>query len=147
MDKGMVSEKVLIVDDEPDFVTALAKRLRSHGWDAETAGGGKEALDKVAVEDFTAIILDLKMPGFDGIETLKRLKKARPDLQIILLTGHGSIRDGVDAMKHGALDFLEKPADFDELLQKINTAKTQRMLLVEKRAEDEVTDILKHKFW
>jgi DNA-binding NtrC family response regulator len=147
MDEGMIPEKILIVDDEQDFVTALAKRLRSRGYDAETAGGGKEALDKVKIEDFIAIVLDLKMPGFDGIETLKRLKKANPDLQIILLTGHGSIREGVEAMKHGALDFLEKPADFDDLLEKINNAKANRMLLVDKRVEENITDILKNKYW
>ena len=146
-DTSMVPEKILIVDDEPDFTTALAKRLRSHGWDTETAEGGKEALEKVADEDFVAIVLDLKMPGLDGIETLRRLKKANPDLQVILLTGHGSIRDGVAAMKHGALDFLEKPADFHELLEKIDTAKAQRMLLVDKNVEKEITDILKKKFW
>lgn len=146
MDKDHL-EKVLIVDDEEDFVSALAKRLQSHGWDAATAGNGKEALEKVAAQDFTAIILDLKMPGLDGIETLKRLKVINPDLQIILLTGHGSIRDGVDAMKQGALDFLEKPADFKELLEKINTAKAQRMLLVDKNVEDKITEILKSKSW
>jgi len=143
----MVPEKILIVDDEPDFTTALAKRLRSYGWNAETAEGGKEALEKVANEDFVAIVLDLKMPGLDGIETLKRLKKANPNLQIILLTGHGSIRDSVDAMKHGALDFLEKPADFHELLKKIDAAKAKRMLLVDKNVEEEITEILKKKFW
>ena len=143
----MVSEKILIVDDEKDFVTALAKRLRSRGWDAETAHGGKEALEKVASHDFTAIVLDLKMPGLDGIETLKRLKKVNSDLQIILLTGHGSIRDGVEAMKHGALDFLEKPADFEALVEKINAAKAKKMLLVDKKVEDKITSILKKKFW
>ena len=147
MGNGTVPEKILIVDDEQDFVTALAKRLRSRGWETETAGGGKEALDKVKIEDFIAIVLDLKMPGFDGIETLKRLKKANPDLQIILLTGHGSIREGVDAMKHGALDFLEKPADFESLIEKINDAKANRMLLVDKRVEEKITDILKNKYW
>jgi DNA-binding NtrC family response regulator len=146
MDKDVL-EKVLIVDDEEDFVTALAKRLRSHGWDTETAADGKEALKKVENQDFTAIILDLKMPGFDGIETLKRLKKLNPDLQIILLTGHGSIRDGVDAMKHGAIDFLEKPADFSEVLEKIKAAKAQRMLLVDKSIEGKITDILRNKSW
>jgi DNA-binding NtrC family response regulator len=147
MKKDKAAGKVLIVDDETDFVTALAKRLRAHGWEADTAQGGKEALEKVASSDFTAIILDLKMPGIDGIETLKRLKRINPELQIILLTGHGSIRDGVDAMKHGALDFLEKPADFTELLEKINSAKSQKMLLVDKNVEEKITDILKSKSW
>jgi len=143
----MEHEKILIVDDEPDFVEALAKRMKNHGLDVETAGGGEEALGKVKSQDFTAIVLDLKMPGMDGIETLEGLKKINPNLQIILLTGHGSIRDGVDAMKHGALDFLEKPADFEELLKKIEAAKAQRMLLVKKSVEEKMTDIMKKKGW
>jgi len=147
MDIDMAAEKILIVDDEEDFVSALAKRLRSRGWDAETASGGKEALEKVESADFTAIVLDLKMPGFNGIQTLKRLKEINPDLQIILLTGHGSIRESVEAMKHGALDFLEKPADFDALLEKINAAKANRMLLVDKNVEKKITNILKKNFW
>ncbi|MBN2244004.1 MAG: response regulator [Acidobacteria bacterium] len=145
--QNAVPEKILIVDDEQDFITALAKRLRAKGWDTETASGGKEALEKAAGEDFIAIVLDLKMPGLDGIETLKRLKKINPDLQIILLTGHGSIRDGVDAMKHGALDFLEKPADFKELVQKIKSAKAKRMVLVDKNVEEKITEIMKNKSW
>jgi DNA-binding NtrC family response regulator len=124
MDKDMAAEKILIVDDEQDFVSALAKRLRSKGWDAETAAGGKEALEKAESSEYTAIVLDLKMPGLDGIQTLKRLKEINPDLQIILLTGHGSIREGVEAMKHGALDFLEKPADFEDLLEKMQQKPT-----------------------
>jgi DNA-binding NtrC family response regulator len=147
MDKDMAAEKILIVDDEQDFVSALAKRLRSKGWDAETAAGGKEALEKAESSEYTAIVLDLKMPGLDGIQTLKRLKEINPDLQIILLTGHGSIREGVEAMKHGALDFLEKPADFEDLLEKINAAKANRMLLVDKKIEKKITNILKKKSW
>lgn len=143
----MENDRILIVDDEPDFVDALAKRLKNHGMDVETASGGDEALKKAGSHDFTAIVLDLKMPGMDGIETLERLKEINADLQIILLTGHGSIREGVDAMKHGALDFLEKPADFDELLKKIEAAKAQRMLLVKKNVEDKMTDIMKKKGW
>ncbi len=143
----MENDKILIVDDEPDFVEALAKRLKNHDMDVEIANGGEEALVKAKSQDFTAIVLDLKMPGMDGIETLERLKKINPDLQIILLTGHGSIREGVDSMKHGALDFLEKPADFEELLEKIKTAKAQRMLLVKKSTEDKMTDIMKKKGW
>jgi DNA-binding NtrC family response regulator len=143
----MENEKILIVDDEPDFVEFLAKRMRNHGLDVETVNGGEEALEKARSQDFTAIVLDLKMPGMDGIETLERLKEINPDLQIIFLTGHGSISEGVDAMKHGALDFLEKPADFEELLEKIEAAKAQRMLLVKKAMEEKMTDIMKKKGW
>lgn len=143
----MELDKILIVDDEPDFVEALAKRMKNHGMDVETAGGGEEALGKARSQDYMAIVLDLKMPGMDGIETLERLKEINADLQIILLTGHGSIREGVEAMKYGALDFLEKPADFEELLKKIKAAKAQRMMLVKKSVDEKMTDILKKKGW
>jgi FixJ family two-component response regulator len=87
------------------------------------------------------------MPDMDGLETLKQLKEINPDLQIILLTGHGTIDKGIEAMKLGAMDFVEKPADFQELLEKIKKAKDKRMLLVAKRHEKRVKEIMKTKSW
>jgi DNA-binding NtrC family response regulator len=139
--------KVLLVDDEPHFVKLLAERLEGRGCNVETAGGGPEAIDKVKGEPFDAIILDLLMPDMDGLETLKQLKEINPDLQVILLTGHGTIDKGVEAMKLGAMDFVEKPADFKELLEKIKKAKDQRMLLVEKRHEERIKELMKSKSW
>jgi len=143
----MKADKILLVDDEAEFVEALAKRMKARGMQVEIAGDGKTALDVVCSANFTAIVLDLKMPGMDGIETLKKLKEINPDLQIILLTGHGSIREGVDAIKLGAVDFLEKPADFQELMEKIEQAKAKKMLLVEKRIEEKMADIMGKKTW
>jgi len=125
----------------------LAERLEGRGFNVETAGGGSEAIDKVKGEPYDAIILDLLMPDMDGLETLKQLKEVNPDLQIILLTGHGTIDQGVEAMKLGAMDFVEKPADFQELLEKIRKAKDKRMLLVTKRHEERVKEIMKTKSW
>jgi len=139
--------KVLLVDDEPHFIKMLAERLEGRGFNVETAGGGSEAIDKVKGEPYDAIILDLLMPDMDGLETLKHLKEVNPDLQIILLTGHGTIDQGVEAMKLGAMDFVEKPADFQELLEKIRKAKDKRMLLVTKRHEERVKEIMKTKSW
>ncbi len=139
--------KVLLVDDEPHFIKMLAERLEGRGFNVETAGGGSEAIDKVKGEPYDAIILDLLMPDMDGLETLKQLKEVNPDLQIILLTGHGTIDQGVEAMKLGAMDFVEKPADFQELLEKIRKAKDKRMLLVTKRHEERVKEIMKTKSW
>jgi DNA-binding NtrC family response regulator len=139
--------KVLLVDDEPHFVKLLAERLEGRGCNVETAGGGPEAIDKVKGEPYDAIILDLLMPDMDGLETLKQLKEINPDLQVILLTGHGTIDKGVEAMKLGAMDFVEKPADFKELLEKIKKAKDQRMLLVEKRHEERIKELMKSKSW
>ncbi|MBW1808493.1 MAG: response regulator [Deltaproteobacteria bacterium] len=143
----MTTDKILLVDDEAEFVEALAKRMKARGMQVEVASDGQTALDIAGSTNFTAIVLDLKMPGMDGIETLKRLKQINPDLQIILLTGHGSIREGVDAIKLGAIDFLEKPADFHELMEKIEQAKAKKLLLVEKRTEEKLADILSKKAW
>jgi DNA-binding NtrC family response regulator len=141
-------DRILIVDDELDFTEALAKRMQARGLAVDTAADGQQALAKTSQHgDYTAIVLDLKMPGMDGIETLARLRKDNPDLQIILLTGHGSIRESVSAMKLGALDFLEKPADFQELMAKISDAKANRILLVEKRTEQVLTEIMATKSW
>jgi DNA-binding NtrC family response regulator len=139
--------KVMLVDDEPHFVKLLAERLAGRGFTVETAGGGAEAIGKAKDEPYDAIVLDLLMPDMDGLETLKQLKEINPDLQIILLTGHGTIDKSVEAMKLGAVDFVEKPADFKELLEKIKKAKDRRMLLVGKRHEERVKEIMKTKSW
>jgi DNA-binding NtrC family response regulator len=139
--------KVLLVDDEPHFVKLLAERLAGRGFNVETAGGGTEAIDRAKEESYDAIVLDLLMPEMDGLETLKQLKEINPDLQVILLTGHGTIDKGVEAIKLGAMDFVEKPADFKELLEKIKKAKDKRMLLVSKRHEEWVKEQMKSKSW
>ena len=139
--------KVLLVDDEPHFVKLLAERLAGRGFNVETAGGGSEAIERAQEEPYDAIVLDLLMPEMDGLETLKQLKEINPDLQVILLTGHGTIDQGVEAMKLGAMDFVEKPADFKELLEKIKKAKDKRMLHVTKRHEEWVKEQMKSKSW
>ncbi len=143
----MANEKVLLVDDEAEFTSLLASRLEERGLRVETASNGAEAVEKVKQGTYDAVILDLAMPGMDGIETMKSLLEKRPDLQVILLTGHASIEKGVEAVKLGAKDFLEKPADLAKLLQKIKDAKTERMLLVEKKIEEDLKDILKSRGW
>ncbi|MFN3533881.1 MAG: response regulator [Desulfatiglandales bacterium] len=139
--------KVLIVDDEEQFLKAFSKRLEMRGMKIETATSGEEALGKVQGKDFDAIILDLVMPGIGGMETLKRLKEENPDLQIIILTGHGTIERGVEAIKAGALDFVEKPADINKILEKIGEAKHKRVVLFEKRAEEHIQEIVKTRSW
>jgi FixJ family two-component response regulator len=87
------------------------------------------------------------MPGMDGIDTLKSLREERPELQVILMTGHGSVQKGVEAVKLGALDFLEKPADIAELMEKIEKAKAEKMLIVDSRRADKIKNILFTKGW
>ena len=83
----------------------------------------------------------------DGIQALTALKGKKPDLQVILLTGHATVQKGIEAMKLGAMDLLEKPADINELTEKIQKAKARKMILVEKKTEDKIRDILKSKSW
>ncbi len=143
----MAGLTVLLVDDETDFTTALAKRFTVRGMAVETAANGKEALEKVKEHDFDAVLLDMAMPGWDGIETLKYLIEERPDLQVVLLTGHATVKKGIEAMKLGALDLLEKPAEFQNLLEKIEEASAKKAILVEKRIESKLDDILQKKSW
>lgn len=143
----MADAKVLIVDDEEEFSQTLAERLRMRGMTVEIAGNGREALEKVEQGDFDAIVLDMVMPGMDGIETLKKLKEKRRELQVILLTGHASVEKGVESIKLGAVDFLEKPADLESLMKKIEDAKISRLIFVEKDQEKSIEDIILKKGW
>lgn len=143
----MEKAKVLLVDDEEDFTATLAERMEERGLDVDVSASGPEAIERVHVKSYDAVVLDLAMPGMDGIETMKRLLGDNPDLQVILLTGRATVRDGVKAMSAGAMELLEKPADLNLLLEKIGTAKENRVLLMEKRVEDTITDILRTKGW
>ncbi|RJP17507.1 MAG: response regulator [Candidatus Abyssobacteria bacterium SURF_5] len=143
----MANEKVLLVDDEQEFTQTLSERMESRGLQVVTAENGPTALRKAEEESFDAIILDIMMPGMDGIETLRRLREINPKLQVIMLTGHATVKTGIEATKLGALDFLEKPADIKQLLEKIDQAKTNKMLLVEEENEEKIKKILKSKGW
>jgi DNA-binding NtrC family response regulator len=142
-----MSEKVLLVDDEVEFLDTLSERMRTRGMEVATANTGIEALQKVEKEAYDVIILDLQMPGVDGLEALKVLKAKRPELQVILLTGHATVEKGIEAMKLGAMDFLEKPADLSQLTEKIKKAQAKKMLIVEKQNEDKIKKILEEKGW
>ena len=138
---------ILLVDDEEEFLKVLSQRLEGRGMKVDTSTTGEAAIEKTKVKGFDAIVLDLAMPGVDGMETLKRIKSENPDLQIIMLTGHASVDKGVEAIKEGAVDFMEKPVDLNKLLKKIEEAKNQRVLIVEKEHEEKIKEILKSKSW
>jgi DNA-binding NtrC family response regulator len=143
----MTCDRILLVDDEEAFVKMLGKRLAARGLRVETAGSGEEAVEKTKQQTFDVVMLDLAMPGIDGIETLKRLLAIDSDLQVILLTGHGSIEKAVEATKLGAVDFMQKPANLPDLLEQIQEAGARKALLVEKRAAEQISDVLKKKGW
>jgi DNA-binding NtrC family response regulator len=138
-----MSEKVLLVDDEEDFLEVMSERMQARGMEVETCTSAEQAIEKLKSEAFDAIILDFMMPGIDGMQALKDIKARSPEAQIILLTGHATVEKGVEAIKAGATDFLEKPADLEDLEKKIKDASTRRMLIVEKQAEDKLKDTLK----
>ncbi len=143
----MSGKLVLLVDDERDFAELLAARLESRGYRTEVVDNGQEAIARVTEHTFDAVILDLVMPGMSGLDTLKRILAIDSDLQVILLSGYGTVQAGVDAVKLGASDFLEKPAELNQLLEKIQEAAKRKMILVEKRAADEISDILMRRGW
>jgi two-component system OmpR family response regulator len=118
----MENLRVLVVDDEADFLETIVMRLRRRKIDAYGVDGGKKALELVENERFDVVVLDVLMPGMDGIETLKLLKKKKPFIEVIILTGHGSVESGLQGMQFGAFDYIMKPADLDELLEKIQQA-------------------------
>lgn len=142
-----MSEKVLLIDDEPEFLESMGERLKLRDMDVDSSTNISEALDKLAAEQFDAIFLDLQMPGTNGIESLKMIKKLYPDLQVILLTGHASVEKGIEAMKLGAMDFIEKPADINVLSEKVKKAQAKKMILVEKATEERISNIITGKSW
>jgi len=142
-----MSTRVLLVDDEKDFVESLAERMELRGMDVSATTSPREALTLAEERSFDAIVLDLQMPEMDGLQMLKILKERNPKLQIILLTGHATVQKGIEAMKMGALDLLEKPTDLETLTAKIEEAHTEKILLVEQEQEEKIKEILSKKGW
>ena len=121
-----IPTRVLIVDDEKDFVEMLSIRLDETGEKVWGAYNGKECLDIFEKQNIDVVILDIKMPGMDGIDVLKIIKQRYPLIEVILLTGHGSAETAVQGMKLGAFDYLLKPADFSELRTKLHEARKRK---------------------
>lgn len=121
-----IPTKVMVVDDEKDFVEMLSLRLNETGEKVTSANSGRGCLDALEKDDIDVVILDIKMPGMDGIETLREIKKKFPLVEVIMLTGHGSTESAVEGMKLGAFDYLLKPADFDDLSTKLDAARQRK---------------------
>jgi two-component system, OmpR family, response regulator len=127
------SVRVLLVDDEEAFTGNLAMILTVRDYEVTAVHDGESAIRAVEEGEYDVAILDLMMPGIDGIETLRQIKKRKPLLEVIMLTGHGSIETGVEGMNLGAFDYAMKPIDVGDLLEKITDAH-QRKILQERRA-------------
>lgn len=118
----MESFRVLLVDDEKEFVSTLAERLEIRGLSVSVAFDGQEAMRILDNEAFDVIVLDVRMPGLSGLEILKRIRTQKPEIPVILLTGHSATRDGIEGMRLGAFDYLMKPVDIDRLMEKMQEA-------------------------
>ena len=123
--------KILIVDDEEKFLSYLSKRLKMREYDVATSLSGEDALEKVREHDFDVVILDVLMPGMDGIEALREIKKVKPLIEVIMLTGHASVEAGVEGMRLGAYDYVMKPCEAEELISKINKAYERKVEMEE----------------
>jgi DNA-binding NtrC family response regulator len=114
--------RVLLIDDEEELVTALVERLGYRGVRAESALSGSEALDKMRTGSFDVVVLDLKLPGMDGTEVLRRIKKEHPEVPVLMITGHGSVVDGTEEKPDEAYAFLAKPIGIEDLIKKMREA-------------------------
>lgn len=134
--------KVLLVDDEVPFVETMVKRLTKRSLDVASAYSGSEALDRLGQQqDIEVVILDVKMPGMDGIETLRQIKALHPLVEVIMLTGHATVESAIEGMKLGAYDYLMKPCDVETLLTKVGEAAARKRTHEEKIVEARMKEI------
>lgn len=127
--------RLLLVDDEVRFVETLSKRLTARGFEVGQAFSGQEALDRLAAEPCDVVLLDVRMPGMDGLETLRTIRTSHPLVKVILLSGHASINAAVEGMRLGASDYLLKPTDLEDLLAKVESA-FEKKRIEEEHQED-----------
>jgi DNA-binding NtrC family response regulator len=111
----MMSPKVLVVDDEEKVRKYMSRLLKNRGFNVDTAADGALALSLISEKDFDVVLLDVLMPGIDGITVLKEIKKTKPLIEVIMLTGNASVDTGIEGMRLGAFDYLLKPVDLDNL--------------------------------
>jgi DNA-binding NtrC family response regulator len=117
-----MKSRLLIVDDEEQFIEALSERLSVRDYEVMTSLTGEEALEKINNYNFDVVILDVRLPGIEGTEILREIKRLKPLTEVIMLTGHGTVEMAIAGMKLGAFDFLVKPCDTEDLIIKIDRA-------------------------
>lgn len=128
----MEKMRIMLVDDEERYLKTTKKLIEKKGVEVSTAQSGKQALETLKSKNIHVVILDVKMPGMDGNETLKAIKTLYPLVEVIMLTGHATVDSAIDGLKSGACDYLMKPADIDEILEKAMEAFEKRQRLEEK---------------
>ncbi|NCC25986.1 MAG: response regulator [Deltaproteobacteria bacterium] len=134
--------KVILIDDEVGFLNIMKKRLESRDLDIQTAESGPEALEVMGKSpDLDVAILDVKMPGMDGIETLGEIRKHFPLIEVVMLTAHATVETAIDGMKKGAFDYLMKPCDIDKLIEIVRRAKVKKTAHEEKILQAHIQEI------
>ncbi|MFH1138116.1 MAG: response regulator [Pseudomonadota bacterium] len=128
----MSNFKIMLVDDEERFLSTTEKLLTRKGYEVVTAGSGQEALAKLNQHLVPVVVMDVKMPGMDGVTTLKEIKKNFPLVEVIMLTGNATVESAIDGLKSGAFDYLMKPCEIDELLEKAAEAFDKKKRMEEK---------------
>ena len=128
----MARYTVLIVDDEEEFREMTVKRLNKRDLACESAANGDIALDMIAKKNYDVVLLDVKLPGKDGIEILREIKKMTPLTEVVILTGHATVESGINGIKYGAFDYLMKPMELDPLFEKLNAAYERKRTQQEK---------------
>jgi len=134
--------RVLIVDDEEDFVEQLSERLALRDYHVTSCFSGEEAVQKLKQYNFDVVILDVAMPGIDGVETLRQVKQLKPLTEVIMLTGHATVESAIEGMKLGAFDYLLKPTKTDELVGKVNRAYARKSEQEERIRQAKVNEII-----
>ncbi len=138
----MTIANIMLVDDEVPFVEAMTRRLTKRDLEIHAAYSGEEALQKLAkTSSVEVVILDIKMPGMDGIEALKQIKSRFPLVEVIMLTGHATVETGIEGMKQGAFDYLMKPCDINDLVAKVEQAARKKRQHEEKIIQARVKEI------
>jgi two-component system, response regulator RegA len=138
----MIGSKILLVDDEVVFTRNMAKLLTNRGYGVTVVNSGDAAIQALEEKDFDVVVLDLKMPGMDGITTLREIKKLGLLTQTLILTGHGSIDTALEAIKIGAYDYLTKPCEIDELIGKIEGAWEKKDGEVKKDIQEKIQKVV-----
>jgi len=139
--------RVLLVDDERDFVDVLAERLETRGFRVRKAFSGEEALSRLEEEPTDVVLLDVLMPGMDGVEVLAGIKKLHPLVEVMMLTGHATIDTAISGLKLGAYDYLMKPADTEDLVAKILRAYARKSEQEERIKRAEIDKIIGERGW
>jgi DNA-binding NtrC family response regulator len=138
----MTNVSVLLVDDEVPFVETLTKRLQKRALDITAVYDGASALEKLDADSkLEVVILDVKMPGMDGVETLRQVKTLHPLVEVIMLTGHATVETAIEGMKLGAFDYLLKPCDIDVLVTKVEEAAARKRDHEEKIVQARIKEI------